>query len=264
MPFFAARFAPFSRAGFWPFSGALLSALLGLGSLSPFAVAAPPSSPSPESSGVLALWYQGDAVTVGTLLLMLGMSIACWSVLLRKWQEQARLFAAARRVERDFWQARSLEAGLSCLSASNPFRGIVESGLKAIEHCDGPLLGKIDGHSWITLSLQRRVDEMNNQLQSGLAVLATVASTAPFVGLFGTVWGIYHALRAISLSGQASLDKIAGPVGEALIMTALGLAVAVPAVMGYNLLVRRNRLAQEQIRAFAGDIHAVLLGAEPQ
>jgi biopolymer transport protein ExbB len=110
------------------------------------------------------------------------------------------------------------------------------------------------------MSVQRSVDTVQSRMQDGLAFLATVGSTAPFVGLFGTVWGIYHALTAIGIAGQASIDKVAGPVGEALIMTAIGLAVAVPAVMGYNWLVRRNKTAMETVRTFGADLHAVLLG----
>jgi len=112
--------------------------------------------------------------------------------------------------------------------------------------------------------VQQSVDTINNKLQTGLAFLATVGSTAPFVGLFGTVWGIYHALTAIGVAGQASIDKVAGPVGEALIMTAICLGAAVPAVMGYNWLVRRNKVAMEQVRRFASDIHAVLLSGSKE
>src|SRR2546422_9176233 len=110
------------------------------------------------------------------------------------------------------------------------------------------------------MSLERAIDVISNRLQTGLAFLATVGSTAPFVGLFGTVWGIYHAVTGIGIAGQASIDKVAGPVGEALIMTALGLAVAVPAVLGYNWLVRRNKVAMENVRTFGADVHMVLLG----
>ncbi|MEO6410313.1 MAG: MotA/TolQ/ExbB proton channel family protein, partial [Burkholderiaceae bacterium] len=108
----------------------------------------------------------------------------------------------------------------------------------------------------------RSVDDVQSRLQDGLAFLATVGSTAPFVGLFGTVWGIYHALTAIGIAGQASIDKVAGPVGEALIMTAIGLAVAVPAVLGYNWLVRRNKVTMEAVRGFGADVHGVLMGAK--
>ena len=116
-------------------------------------------------------------------------------------------------------------------------------------------------NEWITMSIQRAIDNVSSRTQDGLAFLATVGSTAPFVGLFGTVWGIYHALTAIGIAGQASIDKVAGPVGEALIMTAFGLAVAVPAVLGYNWLVRRNKSAMEKVRGFGADLHAVLLAS---
>ena len=116
-------------------------------------------------------------------------------------------------------------------------------------------------NEWITMSIQRAIDNVASRTQDGLAFLATVGSTAPFVGLFGTVWGIYHALTAIGIAGQASIDKVAGPVGEALIMTAFGLAVAVPAVLGYNWLVRRNKSALDNVRGFGADLHAVLLSA---
>ena len=116
--------------------------------------------------------------------------------------------------------------------------------------------------SLVTMSVQRSVDDVQSRLQDGLAFLATVGSTAPFVGLFGTVWGIYHALTAIGIAGQASIDKVAGPVGEALIMTAIGLAVAVPAVLGYNWLVRRNKVTMEAVRSFSADLHGVLMGAK--
>ena len=111
------------------------------------------------------------------------------------------------------------------------------------------------------MSIQRAIDNVQSRTQDGLAFLATVGSTAPFVGLFGTVWGIYHALTAIGIAGQASIDKVAGPVGEALIMTAIGLAVAVPAVLGYNWLIRRNKAAMEEVRSFGADLHAVLLSS---
>ena len=123
------------------------------------------------------------------------------------------------------------------------------------------MLGNVDLNNWITMSIQRAIDNVQGRTQDGLAFLATVGSTAPFVGLFGTVWGIVNALTAIGIAGQASIDKVAGPVGEALIMTAIGLAVAVPAVLGYNWLVRRNKAAMDRIRSFSADLHAVLLSA---
>ena len=134
--------------------------------------------------------------------------------------------------------------------------------MRATEHHEGKLLEQIDLNTWVTMSIQRAVDNVSSRLQDGLAFLATVGSTAPFVGLFGTVWGIYHALTAIGIAGQASIDKVAGPVGEALIMTAIGLAVAVPAVLGYNWLVRRNKVLSEKFRSFASDLQTYLLSSK--
>ena len=155
-----------------------------------------------------------------------------------------------------FGRPSSVTEGTAGLAEDSPFRFVAQAGLKAVEHHEGSLIEKIDLHSWVSMSIQRAVGEIVNRLQGGLAVLATVGSTAPFVGLFGTVWGIYHALTAIGIAGQASIDKVAGPVGEALIMTAFGLAVAVPAVLGYNWLVRRNKVGHREVRDFASDLHS--------
>src|SRR5213596_3782702 len=165
----------------------------------------------------------------------------------------------AKAAQRKFWTAPSVKQGAEQLKRNSPYRFIAESGLEATSKHEG-LLGNVDLNTWITMSIQRAIDNVQSRTQDGLAFLATVGSTAPFVGLFGTVWGIYHALTAIGIAGQASIDKVAGPVGEALIMTALGLAVAVPAVLGYNWLVRRNRVAMELIRHFGGGVHMSLIG----
>ena len=145
--------------------------------------------------------------------------------------------------------------------SDNPYRTLVESGINASSHHEGKLTDKVPLTEWVSGNLQRNVDRMNNELQGGLSFLASVGSTAPFVGLFGTVWGIYHALIAIGVAGQASIDKVAGPVGEALIMTAIGLAVAVPAVLGYNLLLRRNKAILDQFRYFTNDLYATLVSS---
>jgi biopolymer transport protein ExbB len=153
-----------------------------------------------------------------------------------------------------------LDEGVQEVKEGSRYGFIAESGLEAtIKHVG--LLGAVDLNTWITMSIQRAIDNIQARTQDGLAFLATVGSTAPFVGLFGTVWGIYHALTAIGIAGQASIDKVAGPVGEALIMTAFGLAVAVPAVLGYNWLIRRNKAAMDMVRSFGADLHAVLLSA---
>jgi biopolymer transport protein ExbB len=187
------------------------------------------------------------------------MSLFSWYIMLTKLWDQRKLKQSSRVVEKQFWTAPSIKDGVERLKKGDDFRNIAEDGLRAASHHDGRLTDRIDLHEWITMSLQRSVDVVNSKLQSGMAFLATVGSTAPFVGLFGTVWGIYHALINIGLAGQASIDKVAGPVGEALIMTAIGLAVAVPAVLGYNWLIRRNKSVQDGLRNFAADLHAYLI-----
>jgi len=196
--------------------------------------------------GLEALWRQGDFVS--------------WYIIFVKLWEQFKLMRQAREMAGAFWKSSSLRDGAKKLKDGSAFRYIAETGLDANEHHEGALTENIDLNTWVTMSVQRSVDTVQSRLQDGLAFLATVGSTAPFVGLFGTVWGIYHALTAIGIAGQASIDKVAGPVGEALIMTAIGLAVAVPAVMGYNWLVRRNKVAMDLVRTFGADLHAVLLG----
>ena len=209
--------------------------------------------------GLEAMWKQGDFVSKGTLIILIIMSMGSWYIMFVKVYEQWKLFRQAREVQASFWQAGSVQEGMANLREGSPFRFIAENGVKATAHHEGKLLEQIDLNTWVTMSVQRAMDAVASRLQDGLAFLATVGSTAPFVGLFGTVWGIYHALTAIGIAGQASIDKVAGPVGEALIMTAIGLAVAVPAVLGYNWLVRRNKVAMEHLRAFSADLHMVLV-----
>jgi len=209
--------------------------------------------------GLEALWKQGDFVSRGTLIILIIMSMGSWYIMFVKVYEQMKLFRQAKEVQSKFWQASSVADGTNNLREGTAYRYIAESGIKSTQHHEGKLLEQIDLNTWVTMSLQRAVDNVSSRLQDGLAFLATVGSTSPFVGLFGTVWGIYHALTAIGIAGQASIDKVAGPVGEALIMTAFGLAVAVPAVLGYNWLVRRNKVALEQLRNFGADLHMVLM-----
>jgi biopolymer transport protein ExbB len=208
--------------------------------------------------GLQALWQGGDIVARITLGILVIMSMGSWYVIITKVYEQAKMGAQARAAEKAFWKAPSVRQGAEGLKTGSPFRFIAESGLEASSTHTG-LLGNVDLNTWVTMSIQRAIDNVHSRTQDGLAFLATVGSTAPFVGLFGTVWGIYHALTAIGIAGQASIDKVAGPVGEALIMTALGLAVAVPAVLGYNWLIRRNKTAMDQVRGFGADLHAVLM-----
>ncbi len=210
--------------------------------------------------GLGALWGQGDWGLAPTLLLLVLMSLASWYVLVTKLIAQSRMGGQGRDANAQFWKAETVRKGADLLQTDSPYRFIAESGLEATHKHDG-LIGQVDLNTWVAQSIERAVGTVHSRTQEGLAVLATVGSTAPFVGLFGTVWGIYNALVRIGATGQASIDKVAGPVGEALIMTAIGLAVAVPAVLGYNWLVRRNKVAMDTVRAFGSDLHTVLLAA---
>jgi biopolymer transport protein ExbB len=208
----------------------------------------------------MLLWTQGDWVTRFVALLLLVMSLASWMVIISK----ALLLRTARQqaaATESFWHSADLAEGLGKLGydSSNPFRALAIEGREAIAHHKNShpqLHDTLDVSDWLTRCLRNGIDEATARLQAGLAVLASVGSTAPFVGLFGTVWGIYHALIAIGSSGQASIDKVAGPIGEALIMTALGLAVAIPAVLGYNALIRGNKAITGKLNRFAHDLHA--------
>jgi biopolymer transport protein ExbB len=210
--------------------------------------------------GLRAVWQQGDWVARVTLLILAVMSLGSWYVLVAKLVAQSRMGGQGRAANANFWKADTVRQGADRLQPASPFRFIAESALEAAQKHEG-LIGQVDLNTWVAQSIERAVGTVHSRTQEGLAVLATVGSTAPFVGLFGTVWGIYNALVRIGASGQASIDKVAGPVGEALIMTAIGLAVAVPAVLGYNWLVRRNKVAMDTVRAFGSDLHTVLLAA---
>jgi biopolymer transport protein ExbB len=239
----------------------------------PAATAAPAPAPAPVAApakaatatvenpyGIKALWAEGDIVAKTTLVIMVIMSIGTWYIMVSKLFELNRVGRQAKQAERDFWSAPNLGQGMEALKEQSPFRFIAQAGLEATKKHEG-LLAHISFSDWVTQSIQRAVDGVQSNLQNGLAFLATVGSTAPFVGLFGTVWGIYNALVKIGVSGQASIDKVAGPVGEALIMTAIGLAVAVPAVLGYNFIVRRNKTTMDKIRSFGTDLHSVLIAS---
>ncbi len=210
--------------------------------------------------GLASLWKTSDAVARTVLLLLLIMSVGSWYILIVKLLEQARMFRQARAASQEFWSAGSVEQGAVALDANSAYRFMADAASHAVQKHVG-LMGHVDLNDWIAMGIQRAVDRIQSRMQMGLAFLATVGSIAPFVGLFGTVWGIYHALTAIGISGQASIDKVAGPVGEALLMTAIGLAVAVPAVLSYNWLVRRNKAVMDDVRAFSQDLHAVVLGS---
>ena len=243
-------------------------------SAAPAAATPAPAAPAPIADatttketvdnpyGLGALWAQGDFVARFVLVLLVLMSLGSWYILITKLYESFKLSSEAKAVRQGFFKASSLNEAVKTLKDGSAFRFIAESGMQAGDHHEGALTDHIDLNTWVTQGVQRSVDDVRNRLQDGLGFLATVGSTAPFVGLFGTVWGIYHALTAIGIAGQASIDKVAGPVGEALIMTAIGLAVAVPAVLGYNWLVSRNKSTMETVRAFGADLHGILMGAK--
>ncbi|HVL74726.1 MAG TPA: MotA/TolQ/ExbB proton channel family protein [Noviherbaspirillum sp.] len=212
--------------------------------------------------GLQNLWAQGDLLIKGVALLLLAMSVASWYVILTKAMQLWRYNRAAHAAGHEFWDATNIEDGLATLGTNNPFADIAKAGVVSMRHHNahkGHLHDQLSVSDWVTLSLRQAIDEASAKLQSGMAILASVGSSAPFVGLFGTVWGIYHALVAIGTSGQANIDKVAGPVGEALIMTALGLAVAIPATFGYNALVRGNKTVIAKLNKFGFDLHALFV-----
>jgi biopolymer transport protein ExbB len=227
-------------------------------------VAVKPAAPAAKESaenpyGIEALWRTSDGVAKTVLLVLAIMSIASWYVTIVKFIDQSKMMRQAKAATNDFWSAGTVQQGMNALEERSPFRFIAEAATNALKKHDG-LMGHIPLSDWISMGIQRAVERVQSNTRSGLSVLATVGSISPFVGLFGTVWGIYHALTAIGISGQASIDKVAGPVGEALIMTAIGLAVAVPAVLAYNWLIGRNKDVMDEIRAFSQDLHSVVLG----
>jgi biopolymer transport protein ExbB len=220
------------------------------------AVAAATSNENPY--GLMALWESGWISKI-TLMILVFMSLYSWYIILIKLWDQKNMSKAASVVEKNFWTAPSIKDGVERLKKGDDFRYIAEDGLRAASHHEGRLTDRIDLHEWITMALQRATDNVNANLANGLGFLATVGSTAPFIGLFGTVMGILKALIDIGMSGQPSIDRVAGPVGEALQMTAIGLVVAVPAVGGYNWLLARNKVLSARVQGFASDLHAFMV-----
>ncbi|HEY2071244.1 MAG TPA: MotA/TolQ/ExbB proton channel family protein [Rhizomicrobium sp.] len=224
------------------------------------APAAKPAAEQANPYGLAQLWAgQGgkpDWVARGVMIILAIMSIGTWYIFFMKYWEQSRVLGQASQVEKRFWSSNNLNEGIDKLAKNSVFRTVAESGVRA---SSGQGSGIVNLNDWIAMALNRQLEEINARLQGGIAFLASVGSTAPFVGLFGTVWGILNALIAIGVAGQASIDKVAGPVGEALIMTALGLGVAVPAVLLYNVLVRRNKVINEKLRSFASDLQTYLV-----
>ncbi len=214
--------------------------------------------------GIETLWETSDYVGKGVFVILIVMSLWSWLVMINKWLDQRTLRKAANEAEKNFWSAGSIQDGIAKLKGkANPFRDIAQDGLHAMEHhrksAARDVTSNIEVADWVQTHIDKRTTMLQSSLQSGMVVLASVGATSPFIGLFGTVWGIYHALISISIAGQASLDKVAGPIGEALIMTAMGLAVAVPAVLGFNGLLRGNKGLMERANYFAHDVQAALL-----
>ncbi|HET9428458.1 MAG TPA: MotA/TolQ/ExbB proton channel family protein [Allosphingosinicella sp.] len=220
---------------------------------------AAPAAPAGENPyGIVAALQEGGIIAQITFGLLVLMSVASWYVFFVKVIEQQKIINEGRRARTSFWQSANLREGANKLDKNGAYRQIVDDGLVAQEQ-HHKLTDPIDQHDWMLGSLARSQGAITSKLSTGLALLATVGSTAPFVGLFGTVVGIYRALIRIGASGQASIDAVAGPVGEALIMTALGLAVAVPAVMQYNWLMRRNKAITEELARFSNDVHGYMM-----
>jgi biopolymer transport protein ExbB len=209
--------------------------------------------------GLAAALEQGGIIAQSVFGILVFMSLVSWFIIITKYIDQRKVLTESAELEKKFWGAPDLKTGASKLDKNSPFRQIVDDGLRAADHHEGRLTDKIDQHEWVTMALNRSSSSVTSKLQGGLSFLASVGSTSPFIGLFGTVVGIYRALINIGLAGQASIDKVAGPVGEALIMTALGLAVAVPAVLGYNWLIRRNKDVVEKLNNFSADVHGALV-----
>lgn len=209
--------------------------------------------------GLMAALQQGGVIAWSVFILLVFMSLYSWFIIITKFLDQKKILGEAAELEKKFWASSDLKTGAGKLDKNSPFRQIVDDGLRAADHHEGRLTDKIDQHEWVTMALNRSSSAIAGKLTTGFAFLASVGSTSPFVGLFGTVVGIYRALINIGLAGQASIDKVAGPVGEALIMTALGLAVAVPAVLGYNWLIRRNKDVMDRLNNFTADVHGALV-----
>jgi biopolymer transport protein ExbB len=226
-----------------------------------------------QNYGLAHVWEQGDFVTRGIALTLLLMSVLSWSVIIIKGWNVFHLKRLTKNAEQEFWHSDDFEDGVKKLGnekpnavgnstdnpADNPFLALALSGQEAAAHhhqSQPHLHDRMDISDWVTRCLKSTMDEIVARMQSGLAVLASIGSTAPFVGLFGTVWGIYHALLTIGATGQTSIDQVAGPVGESLIMTAFGLFVAIPAVLGYNALTRSNKHVLTKLNRFAHGLHA--------
>lgn len=219
---------------------------------------ASPAAAGSNPYGLMAALEQGGTIAWTVFIILVVMSAASWYIMFTKLLEQQKILNQGKRARAAFWSAPSLKDGQAKLEKNSAYRQLVDDGLIGQDQ-HTKLTDPVDQHEWLSGSLARSQAQINSKLGNGLAVLATVGSTSPFIGLFGTVIGIYRALIKIGAAGQASIDAVAGPVGEALIMTALGLAVAVPAVLAYNFLQRRNKSIAEQLNGFTVDLLAYLV-----
>jgi biopolymer transport protein ExbB len=206
-----------------------------------------------------AVWARGDLVTRGTVICLLAMFLASWYLLLMRLKDQTLVLRAARAAEDGFWCSPNLYEAVQRLSRRSPFRVVVERGLGAAEHHDSGLVEQIAVADRITSGMQRSVDAVAKRLQSGLELVASVGATAPWVGLFGTLWGTYRVLTSAGHPELESLNSLAGPVGEALMLTGFGLAVAVPVLLVHRFVAWRNVLALASLREFALDVQAILV-----
>ena len=222
------------------------------------AAAAAPAGDNPY--GLIQALKEGGLISIATFVILVAMSIGTFYILFTKFFEQQKIISQGNKVRSSFWNSPNLKEASSKLDAKSAYRAIVDDALLAQDQ-HGKLTDPVDQHEWVAGSLNRSQGAIGARLGEGLAFLATVGSTAPFIGLFGTVVGIYRALIKIGASGDASITTVAGPVGEALIMTALGLVVAVPAVLAYNWLIRRNKTIMEDLGAFTNDVHGYLASA---
>jgi len=220
------------------------------------------ATPAPAAAanpyGLMQALQEGGIIAWTVFIILVIMSLGTFYILFTKLMQQQKIMSQGRKVRASFWNSPNLREAATKLETRSAYRSIVDDALVAQDQHD-KLDDPIDRHDWMANSLARSQGSIGARLGEGLAFLATVGSTAPFIGLFGTVIGIYRALIKIGASGQASIDTVAGPVGEALIMTALGLVVAVPAVLAYNWLIRRNKSIMEDLAAFTNDLHGYLV-----
>lgn len=211
---------------------------------------------APATKKTFGAWeaiVEGGAVTWTIAAILAIMSIGSFYILFTKLLEQNKVMKQYQQVRASFWRANTLQEGAAKLEKNSAYRQLVDDGVSAQQQ-HGMLTDPVEAHDWLHGAMTRSEESINNKLNGGLSFLATVGATSPFVGLLGTVIGIYRALIKIGIAGQASLDAVAGPVGEALIMTAIGLIVAVPAVFAYNWLQARNKTISRNLAAFSNDV----------